>query len=102
MTQGISTCEPLISVGDERTMKNDLFIDMPDCNSVIRPGNIVKLGRFSTDTWTVNYGWYSFAGNRPVCGWYLTKDGGLTVKPLQLPDLDDIYFITHGKEGRCE
>ena len=47
----------------------------------------------SGETWEVCYGWYEFGGNRPVCGWYLKKDGGLTVKPLQLPDLDDIYLI---------
>ncbi len=74
--------------------ERDLFLNIPNSPEVIRPGNLVRLGRFSDDDWTVRFGWYEFGGNRPVCGWYLTKDGGLVTKPLQLPDLDDIYLIT--------
>ena len=68
-------------------------LHIPNSNLHICPGCTVKLGRFETETWLVQFGWYSYGGNRPVCGWYLTKDGGMTVKPLQLPDLDDIYMI---------
>lgn len=68
-------------------------LQMPNSNYFLRPGNIVRLGRFDSKDWEVHFGWYSFGGNRPVCGWYLTSDNGLTVKPLQLPDLDDIYVI---------
>ena len=74
-------------------MNSEFFLNIPNTKKIIKPGNIVKLGRFSGETWEVCYGWYEFGGNRPVCGWYLKKDGGLTVKPLQLPDLDDIYLI---------
>ena len=74
---------------------NGLFLNIPDSDNIIMPGNIVRLGRFSDKDWTVCFGWYEFGGNRPVCGWYLTSDGGLTVKPLQLPDLDDIYLINY-------
>ena len=70
------------------------MLDIPGCRNTIRPGDIVKLNRFAADSWKVCYGWYEFGGNRPVCGWYLEKDDGLTLKPLQLPDLDDIYFIS--------
>lgn len=76
-------------------MMNDYFLNMPNSQDVLRPGNVVRLGRFSNQDWVVNFGWYEFGGNRPVCGWYLTKDGGYTVKPLQLPDLDDIYLINY-------
>ena len=75
-------------------MINNLFLEIPNSRDIIRPGNIVRLGRFSDVDWAVCFGWYEFGGNRPVCGWYLTKDDGLTVKPLQLPDLDDIYVIS--------
>ena len=74
-------------------MNSDIFLNIPDTQDVIKPGNIIKLGRFSSDSWEVCYGWYEFGGNRPVCGWYLKKDGGYVIKPLQLPDLDDIYLI---------
>jgi len=66
---------------------------IPNCQQAIHPGDIVRLHRFETIEWRVGFGWYTFGGNRPFCGWYLSKDGGLTVKPLQLPDLDDIYII---------
>lgn len=68
-------------------------LDVPNTNICLHPGNKVKLGRFETDAWIVNYGWYSFGGNRPVCGWYLIRVCDNTVKPLQLTDLDDIYMI---------
>lgn len=71
-----------------------ITLNLPNSRHCIRPGDIVKLNRFASDSWRVCYGWYEFGGNRPVCGWYLEKDDGLTVKPLQLPDLDDIYFIS--------
>lgn len=74
-------------------MCKETTLEIPNTNSVLRPGNRVKLGRFQSDMWVVKYGWFSFGGNRPFCGWYLTKDNDLTVKPLQLPDLDDIYII---------
>lgn len=74
-------------------MCNKMVLEIPNTNRVLRPGNRVKLGRFQSDMWVVSFGWFSFGGNRPFCGWYLTKDNGLTVKPLQLPDLDDIYII---------
>jgi len=76
-------------------MGNNLYLQIPYSPDVLRPGNIVRLGRFNADEWTVCFGWYEFGGNRPVCGWYLTKDGGLVTKPLQLPDLDDIYVISY-------
>ena len=34
----------------------------------------LKLGRFETTLWTVAYGWYTWGGNRPVCGWYLIDE----------------------------
>lgn len=73
----------------------DTKLEVPGTNLYLRPGCQVKLGRFESQIWEVQFGWFSFGGNRPFCGWYLSKDNGRTVKPLQLPDLDDIYMITH-------
>lgn len=61
----------------------------------LQPGYKIKLGRFRTAEWVVQYGWYSIGGDRPVCGWYL--EDALTaghIKALHLCDLDDIYVIT--------
>lgn len=68
-------------------------LNIPNTMEYLYQGDIVRLGRFQSKEWTVKFGWYSFGGNRPVCGWYLVSDEGLTVKPIQLPDLDDIYVI---------
>ena len=67
---------------------------IPNGDFYITVGNKIKLGRFDSDYWEVCFGWYSFGGNRPVCGWYLVKlpDKDI-VKPIQLPDLSDIYLI---------
>lgn len=73
---------------------------IPGTDTVLVPGNIVKLHRFDNDSWTVNYGWFSYSGNRPFCGWFLTGYNGY-VKPLQLPDLDDIYLIATDHTCHC-
>lgn len=73
-----------------------LKIDIPNTTQCLRPGYRVKLGRFQSDVWRVSYGWYTWGGNRPVCGWYLINtEDSRTVKPLQLPDLDDIYLVEY-------
>lgn len=74
-------------------MCNCLTIQIPNVGCCIRPGNRVKLGKFKHEIWVVGYGWYTWGGNRPVCGWYLTSEITNEVKPLQMPDLDDIYRI---------
>lgn len=69
-------------------------LNIPDLNIILFPGTLVKLGRFDSIVWAVGYGWYSWGGNRPVCGWYLTKqDDPEVLKPLQMTDLDDIYCV---------
>lgn len=74
-------------------------LKIPDSDIVLKEGDKIKLGRFDrknweVNSWLVNYGWYSWGGNRPVCGWYLSNTHDLSiVKPLQLTDLDDIYLI---------
>lgn len=68
-------------------------LELPDCNCCIHSGQIVKLGRFSHERWRVGYGWYSWGGNREVCGWYLSNQKTLDIKPFQKTDLDDIYLI---------
>lgn len=71
-------------------------LQIPNSTVVLVPGCIVKLHRFDFDEWVVGFGWYSWGHNRPVCGWYLTnKESPKVVKPLQLPDLDDIYMVTN-------
>lgn len=70
------------------------YIHLPnDLNVRIERGSKVRLGRFRLDIWMVNHGWYSWGGNRQVCGWYLTNIDTSEVKPLQLTDLDDIYIV---------
>lgn len=69
-------------------------LKIPNSDICIYPGNIVILGRFSTLPWKVNYGWFSYEGNRKICGWYLTElKHPHTVKPIQESDLYDIYTI---------
>ena len=75
-------------------MYRDLRLDVPEFNITLTPGCRVRLGRFETTVWVVSYGWYSWGGNRPQCGWFLFDETNpSTVKPFQLPDLDDIYFV---------
>ena len=88
---------------DERIMfmRGYLFmfeLQAPGSKICVRPGNIIKLNRFDDEQWIVNLGWFSYAGNKPMNGWYLTsltrKD---RVKPLNMSDLDDIYVVDIGE-----
>lgn len=74
-------------------MNEELMLQIHNTDRYLQPSDIVKLGRFDDESWIVGYGWFSFGGNRPWCGWYLTSMSNNTVKPLLLTDLDDIYVI---------
>ena len=75
-------------------MYEPLVLSVPGNDIELRIGNKIKLGRFETKVWEVSYGWYAWAGNRPVCGWYITESTKPSnLKPLHLSDLDDIIFI---------
>ena len=76
-------------------MANNLMLEVPNANTAIVPGNRVQLGRFNAQVWIVRFGWYSFGGNRSVCGWYLQAEGSNEIKPVFQVDLDDIYIITY-------
>lgn len=77
-------------------MNSCLTLEIPEFKITLRPGCKVKLGRFESAVWVVAYGWYAWGGNRPVCGWYLINiENPEDVKPLQKPDLDDIYLVEY-------
>ena len=77
-------------------MANDLTLFVPNANTNIHPGNKIQIGRFNAQVWIVRFGWYSFGGNRSVCGWYLQAEASEEIKPIFKIDLDDIYIITTG------
>ena len=67
---------------------------IPNTQTAIYPGDIIKLNRFDDETWIVGCGWYSCNGNRPTNGWFLTsKELAGKIKPLTQSDLNDIYLI---------
>lgn len=69
---------------------------VPDTELKLTPGCKVKLGRFDTVVWRLEYGWFTWGGNRPFCGWYLVEvENPKSLKPLQKTDLCDIYLIEH-------
>ena len=75
-------------------MASNLVLDAPNANITLSPGNKVQLGRFDAQIWIVRFGWYSFGGNRSVCGWYLQAEFSDEIKPIFQIDLDDIYLIS--------
>lgn len=75
---------------------DNVELPIPNLRLSLRDGDIIKLGRFDDESWIVHFGWFSFGGNRPICGWYLSSCiNEEMVKPLSLADLDDIYLIEH-------
>lgn len=74
--------------------QDNLTLELPGTCHKLVPECKIRIGRFNTITWIVRHGWYSFSGNRPFCGWHLVnQDDPNDVRPLQLPDLADIYLI---------
>ena len=70
------------------------LLEVPEYGLTLNAGCKLKLGRFSKDLWILQHGWYSWGGNRPFCGWFLTNvNDPSTVKPLQKPDLADIILV---------
>lgn len=75
-------------------MSSNLTLEIPSVGLTISPGNHIRLGRFDNTVWLVNHGWYSYGGNRPICGWYLQNiQKPEVVKPIHPDDLDDCYLI---------
>lgn len=69
-------------------------LKLPNLKVCIYPGNVVVLGRFSSIKWKVGFGWFSYEGNRKICGWYLTQlEDPNKIKPIQETDLYDIYTL---------
>ena len=79
-----------------------MVLNVPNTNIDLHPGDIIRIGRFSEINYEVQYGWYTWGGNRPVCGWSLRDLSTGDVKPLQLIDLTDMYMITHGPESTTD
>lgn len=77
-------------------MANTDTLYVPNSNIYLKPGYKIKLRRFDAQVWIVKFGWYSFGGNRAVCGWYLQKEFEAEVKPIFQIDLDDIYVVSVG------
>lgn len=69
-------------------------LSLPNINICIYPDDVIVLGRFSAVRWKVSYGWFSYDGNRKICGWSLSQvDNPEVVKPIQDTDLYDVYTI---------
>ncbi len=77
-------------------MPTQMTLEVPNANTTISPGYKIQIGRFDAQVWIVRFGWYSFGGNRSVCGWYLEAEGSEDIKPIFKIDLDDIYVISVG------
>ena len=73
----------------------DITLDLTEeAGIILSPGDTVRIGRMSEIEWTVNYGWYTYGGNRPQCGWFLkNKCIPNMIKPLHLTDVYDIYML---------
>lgn len=68
-------------------------LKIPDSSIILRPGNKIRIGRFSDICWEVGYGWFKFDNNREICGWFLIDPVTNTLKPLTDADIVDIYLL---------
>lgn len=80
----------------------DVAIEVKPLGIELRPGDMVQLGRFASERWRVGFGWFSFGGNRRICGWYVqSEDDATKVKPVQETDLMDIYLVGRSGASSC-
>ena len=71
-----------------------MTLQIPNEDRYLTPGCKIRIGRFTTTVWLVNFGWFCFSGNREICGWYITDISDPTrIRPIQKIDLTDIYFV---------
>lgn len=76
-----------------------MYLEIPNSACQIPENAVVRLNRFDSEDWRLLYGWYTWGGNRPFCGWYFVSlTDPKKVKPVQLPDVYDIYMISSGPE----
>lgn len=74
-------------------MYKDIELAVPGTCICLKPGCKLKIHRFDSDIWTVNFGWFSFDGNREICGWYMVRLSDAEIKPIFKCDLNDCYLI---------
>ena len=75
-----------------------MILSAPDTGVAIPEGAVVRMNRFDSEQWRVLYGWYTWGGNRPFCGWYaVSLNDPNRVKPMQLSDMYDIVVIELGQ-----
>lgn len=90
MSEGITHPKPICK--KVSCPKNGL--ELPNKSLYIYPGNIITLGRFETEKWRVCFGWFSYDGNRKICGWYLQNlMNPCKFKPIQETDLFDVFVV---------
>lgn len=70
-------------------------IKIPESCEYICVGDVIKLGRFDSDMWRVEFGWFNFDDNRSMYGCYLKNIRSNRTKPLFENDLLDVYMISH-------
>lgn len=77
-------------------MHSNLHVEIPETGQILCPGTRIKLHRFETTVWLVQYGWYSYGGNREMLGWFLVNiNDPANIKPLFRTDLYDCYAIDY-------
>ncbi len=77
-------------------------LQIPNTGKYLVPGDIIRIGRFSDIDFEVQYGWYTWGGNRPFMGWSLRNLATGDVKPIQSIDLIDVYMISHAPTPASE
>ena len=73
---------------------NEFKLYLPNTAICLHPGDVIQLGRFDSEKWIVNFGWYQFDGNREICGWYICSKTSNKIKPIFKTDLIDCYAIS--------
>lgn len=73
---------------------NEYKLYLPNTNICLHHGDVIQIGRFNSEKWIVNFGWYPFEGNRDICGWYVCSMTSGKIKPIFKTDLMDCYAIS--------
>ena len=70
-------------------------LEIPNTNTYITDGCVVRLLQFPNTKWIVHYGWYTYNGVT-ASGWYFSSIPDQTILPIEYEYLSTIEILTGG------
>lgn len=74
------------------------YLSIPNSDTNLVDGNIVKLNDVSDKLWILHHGWYSYSAEL-YFGWYICSIEDKEILPVMLPTLSKIILVSSTSSG---